>query len=193
MIKKEYKLVPILGSRKELVPRHLVQKRDTHQFGTIHPGSLRGKQARRNLRDNFDPVSLYVVDPKATLESHERGILTLKDGSKILAVSHDYLSVDVVMEEKVVLFQGELFDCWVDPPYLGEQHEQLPYFKFRSMTTRNLQLVLEGGGKIWIEMEDDDAKAAMVLMLTGAAISATDLRAIKMRLHDGKAIIHLTN
>jgi len=57
MIKKEYKLVPILV-KKRAVPLTWVQKRDTHQFGTIHPGSLRGKQARRNLRDNFDPVSL---------------------------------------------------------------------------------------------------------------------------------------
>lgn len=153
MIKKEFKLIPILGSKKELVSHHLVQKKNTHQFGTIHPGSLRGKQARRNLRDNFDPVSLYLVDPEAKLEDYEMGILTLKDNSRILGVPHDYLETDIAMREKIAYFQGDLFDCWVDPPYLGEQHKRLPYFRFRSISPRNLQLIFEREGKVWLEME----------------------------------------
>lgn len=178
MIKKEYKLVSILGSRKELIPRHLIQKKNTHQFGTVHPSSLRGKQARRNLLEHFDPVSLYLVDSGAILHDHELGILTLKDGSRVLGISHDYLEDDIAYKEKILYFQRELFDCWVDPPYLGEQHERLPYFRFRTITPRNLQLIFERGGKVWLEMEAYDSTAGIHPFY-------------KIKLHENRGIIHL--
>lgn len=184
MIKKEYKLVAIPGSKRELVPHHLIQRRDTHQFGTIQPSSLRGRQARRNLRDNFDPISLYIVEINSDLHDHQRGIITLKDGSKIVGIPHDHSEDSMMLKEKIFLLQRDIFNCWVEPPYLGEQHQKLPYFEFKFISSRNLQLVFERGGRIWIEMEID-------LVLDESPVLAGFLGAQKVKLHEGKPIIHL--
>ncbi len=184
MIKKEYKLIPILGSKKELVPHHLIQKKYTHQYGTINPESVRGKQARRYLRDNFDPVSLYLADPKGIIEDHEVCIITLKDSSKTLGKPCDFMEDIVASKDKIIYYQRDLFDSWVDVTSMENfSHFELPYLKFRSIGTENLQQIIEKGGRLWLEMESyrpfPEEEPEMFLL--------------KVRLYEGRPIIHLVS
>jgi len=184
MIKKEYKLIPILGSKKELIPHHLIQKRDTHQFGTLDPERCRGRQARKYIRDNFDPVSLYVVDLSEPLGDHELGILTLKDNTKTLGKPDDFPEDVVASKEKVVIFQKDLFDCIVS--FVGV--DRTAHVRFRFITSKTLQSILEKGGRIWLEMEYQSETAELLSERMRMGFLAPS----KLKFYEGKPIIHLT-
>lgn len=165
MIKRKFDIVPVCRSVKKFNSGMLVKNQQTGQFGVINPSSLRGSQARRHLRDSFEPVSLYVVEIDREPEFDDFVITSYGNGYKIVGKAYEFgTELDHTNQQAVFLYPGELLGSLTTV-------DNKVFIPFKTLTSKTVNTLLQSGGHIWMEMNPDNTP----------------------KLRDGKHMVHLSN
>lgn len=153
MIKKECQLVPVPRSLKEYKAGVLVKNKTTNQFGTIRREALRGKFARRNLRNSFNEIKLCLTfdDSIGNIQIclTEEVLFTLKDGNLYIGEPMDIMGDQIVKVDPILLSHKEIMMAWV---YLPAATTPV---KFHQLTPKIVQDILDNGGRVWIETREN--------------------------------------
>lgn len=149
MIKRKYDIVPVFRSVKKFNSGMLVKNTSTGQFGTVRSSSMRGKQARRNIINSFEPVFLYIVDSDGEAQFHDFVLFTLDTGEKISGRKYEFQSDNIKAVERIILYPGDVMNAWVA---IGS--DSSPLVQFKNLTVKTIDSLLQDGrGVIWLELD----------------------------------------
>jgi len=148
MINKNYELMAIPGSVKQFNEGILARNNKTGQFGTVHPASLKGKQARRRLLEGFKPIQFAVVDNEPA-NTGDLVVVTLKDGDRILAKCGDILEDMVMKVNNIVIPPNKIMETKVGM----SRSEGTTEFRYLSPFT--VRDILSSGGRIALSNLDN--------------------------------------
>lgn len=147
MINQEFDIVPVFRSVRKLRPGAMVKHKVTGQFGVVSSRTLRGANSRRNLRDSFEPISLYLVDSQSIPEEEDSVIVSYKTGETAKGKMHEFPKGSYDRAMKIILYPSQLLEAQVTV-------DGKTYLPFKLLTVRTVNTLLSIGGKVLMIVND---------------------------------------
>lgn len=152
---KMLELVAVPKSTVQYKRGVLAYNKRLQQFGTVYAGSLRGKLARRNLRNSWNPVRFCIISKEEIVEGYRDVLFTMKDGGVIEGNTSDWeVGDNVVSADKIILQHKDLMKCWVAVPEVNCKIGIFPYVRFNTLSATTIKIILDLGGNLWFEVEE---------------------------------------